>query len=621
MIKISKISVVIVCILAIICSSCLQKSKNINKGFLPLAIDGIPQIVIVVPEDAPKTVTLARDELLLHLKSLTGASFKVASSIEGHPHAIVLGDNSTLRKMGVQVKSMSRDGYGIWVDKNHIYIAGQDSADEQSTKGFAGWYREKKGAYIVTHHWTFHRGTLYGVYSFLEQLGIRWYFPGKGGTYIPSKPTVKVPFQKTIDKPDYSLRVVGRLNRRIPRKAVVNDKWGWKECDLNEFKDMDMSNFTNWQWLLRMRVSSEGLAYNHRPPRSGFLERFRKTNPEYFALLHTGKRDLKPDPNGFVGCLCYTNEDAYQVMLGDLDAFFSGKHAHSRNIDMNKWYNNANERFPELNGWDRNAFFGDSVSMLPHDSYNPCHCAGCKPYLRLDAPVNAQCSELIWNYIDRVGKWLKKKHPEKFITCLAYGSYSAPPKTLKKLPDNVVVGFCPSYFNKTYHQLDEESYQKMHALADSWSSLKSKPFLLWYHHLYRSNQPNHYGVPMLIPHHLGKFLKDFTKYGDRMYMQADALDLNYEYFNRYVMMKSLYNTDQNVDQLLNEFTRHIYGPSANIIKKLMLEIEQKSITVASSHANQIKIWTEILTPKVIAGYRKQANSAMSIAKESSLFCN
>lgn len=53
------------------------------------------------------------------------------------------------------------------------------------------------------------RGTEIGVQEFLEQLGIRWFFPGPLGTVMPSRKTVGIAEQTTAQKPSFPARHFG----------------------------------------------------------------------------------------------------------------------------------------------------------------------------------------------------------------------------------------------------------------------------------------------------------------------------------------------------------------------------------------------------------------------------
>src|SRR5690606_18833911 len=53
------------------------------------------------------------------------------------------------------------------------------------------------------------RGTEIGVYELLEQLGVRWFFPGELGTVIPSSQNVSIAAQTTVQKPTFPARHFG----------------------------------------------------------------------------------------------------------------------------------------------------------------------------------------------------------------------------------------------------------------------------------------------------------------------------------------------------------------------------------------------------------------------------
>lgn len=50
------------------------------------------------------------------------------------------------------------------------------------------------------------RGTEIGAHALLEQLGVRWFFPGALGTVIPRMGTISLPTQRTISRPTFAAR-------------------------------------------------------------------------------------------------------------------------------------------------------------------------------------------------------------------------------------------------------------------------------------------------------------------------------------------------------------------------------------------------------------------------------
>ena len=120
----------------------------------PMAIveDGTSNFVIVTEENPDATTKTAVKELQTYIKKISGAKIKSVTENEAKPEdkAIILG-KTMLEKEIVEInrKKIAQDGFKLYSDGNHLFISGADS-----------------------------RGTLYGVYTFLEDyLGVRWFTP------------------------------------------------------------------------------------------------------------------------------------------------------------------------------------------------------------------------------------------------------------------------------------------------------------------------------------------------------------------------------------------------------------------------------------------------------------
>ncbi|MBO5291034.1 MAG: DUF4838 domain-containing protein, partial [Clostridia bacterium] len=136
---------------------------NINYGggkyvqqeiFSPMAIveNGASDFVIVSPDNADETILTAINELQTYIEKISGAKLKIVSESEATPEnkAIIIGETA-LENGVVEIdrESIFADGFMLFSDGNHLFISGANS-----------------------------RGTLYGVYTFLEEyLGVRWFTP------------------------------------------------------------------------------------------------------------------------------------------------------------------------------------------------------------------------------------------------------------------------------------------------------------------------------------------------------------------------------------------------------------------------------------------------------------
>ncbi|MBO5462880.1 MAG: DUF4838 domain-containing protein [Clostridia bacterium] len=114
--------------------------------------DGVSDFVIVTTENPDATTKTAVNELQTYIKKISGAEIKAVTESEVTPEdsAIILGETS-LEKGIVDINrsEIAQDGFMLYSDGKHLFIAGSDN-----------------------------RGTLYGVYTFLEEyLGVRWFTP------------------------------------------------------------------------------------------------------------------------------------------------------------------------------------------------------------------------------------------------------------------------------------------------------------------------------------------------------------------------------------------------------------------------------------------------------------
>ena len=88
--------------------------------------------------------------------------------------ALVLGDNEWSRAEGLDVSALPRDASVIRVTPTATFIAGREDPSVDAEKAVA-----------TSSVWSqyYERGTLHGVYEFLERhAGVRMYFPGELGT-------------------------------------------------------------------------------------------------------------------------------------------------------------------------------------------------------------------------------------------------------------------------------------------------------------------------------------------------------------------------------------------------------------------------------------------------------
>ena len=575
-------------------------------GTVKLAVAGRARFDIVVPAQASPALRFAGEELQRYLTKITRARFRIVDAAAERP-AVVLGDSPQLRQAGLGVEGLARDGFVVRAQPDLILIAGRDEPGARGQILSETFGKASNNPGLANDiAWDFERGTLNGVYQFLEHCGCRWFLPGPKGEVVPRSPSLEVPCYQLRAEPAFALRVFGQTFWRRPAKRHVPVQ----NLLRKEISDLKMNALANRWWLVRNRASSEWFAFNHRPPRTRWEQRFAETHPEYFAVLADGTRDLGANaPGRHTGHLCYSEPGVFRETILDVEAYFRGEKAGARGIPERYWTKDGANR-----GWAANACYGDTVSLLPHDGFRGCHCDACMGKTNTTGSRWERHSKLVWPFVARVGKHIQQSFPDKLIICLAYSSYSVIPQGLD-LPNNVIVGVCPYRLNKIYNVQDDASYAKLFALIEQLSQANDMPLHFWFHHLYRlgMRQASSYGVPMLLPHFFGKFIPNLARYGRLFFCEMDHDSILLEHLNRYVVMRLLFSPEADVDAILADYAKTFYGPAAPHIAPLLDTIERHSVTIATTGAGRHATWRRIYDEATMARFREAGAKAQAAA--------
>ena len=146
----------------------------------------------------PEVTWRAAKDLQEYIAKSTGVKLPMVKpeARKGRP-AFLVGFEKVDTPEGFIVKTQGRD----------IIISGNDS----------------KGSVLNCHWMTGARiGTWYGVSDFIEkQLGVRWFFPGELGEYVPKRSEWSVPELNYSDAPRFVFRSLNYQTRKgMPKKQV-----------------------------------------------------------------------------------------------------------------------------------------------------------------------------------------------------------------------------------------------------------------------------------------------------------------------------------------------------------------------------------------------------------------
>jgi hypothetical protein len=518
---------------------------------LRLARDSRAEAVIVVRPDAGKVAEFAATELKHFLDLATKADFTITDRIPAAGPAILLGDTAESRQLGMDVSTLKRDGVRLLRRGRFVMLAGRDDKDydiagyanhvDEPPHGGRGW----RSRVTKPEH-----GTLFAVYEFLERtVGIRWYYPGELGTSIPASKAITVGALDLTDAPRMVVRYMpGFGDWSIPGHTT------WRMTD---YTDMGVTRPESTRWALRCRSSSLFRPVNHLPLTLRFFYRYRKTNPEYFALKEDGTRDIHWGKNTKNGSLCYSNPDVIERISADAIAYFSGKPA--TKLENAPW----NAR------WDANRMQGIYFSLLPGDNYKGCHCETCQARIDKDSPYG-EYSSIVWDYARQVAGNVYKEFPDKRLTMLAYSHFRQIPADMKKLPPNLLIGTTAVHLGNS---ADNSAMATVFADIRKWSRYTDSPLFLWSYHI---DRPQYDGIPQPRLWCAGRFYNELRDLNvDGIFLETLVSQGFQAHLDVYLNLRLMWNPALDADTLINEYAQRMYGAAADDVVAFLRIAENK----------------------------------------------
>ncbi len=506
-------------------------TKIDKNDSLAIVKNGKKNAEIVIQAGSPPVVEFAAKELQRFIKKSTGAKLKIVKKQTKGIVAIILGDSKAAREAGIKIADLPRDAFIIKKVGNAIYIAGKDAAKKKPEKAL-------KSSVWAQHY---QRATLFGVYDFLERfLGVRFYFPGDIGTVVPKHKTLTIPTMDIVEAPDFMQRKVSSYTGGdLPKKLTKKESYAFKNRE-----------------IYQLRGETEYIPNCHGLSRIGLPYRFAKSNPDYFALLPNGKRDNDMSLPGHRGHLCFANKGLENEIYTDAEYFFTGRKAKERRIK---------HKYGE--SWDNSGFQPGYFNIMPQDGHGPnnfCRCPNCWKYYGKN-----EAGELVWTFIANIANKLKKNGIKGYITAMAYGPYRGVPKI--NIPENVLVmlavigpwGEKAPKYQKKYDQL----------ILD-WNK-KIAPHKVWlWTYASKYGARNIKGPPNVTPRCIGTFFKRNGPNIAGAFMESGSDQFLFNYLNWYVFFKVGWDNSTDVEALLKEHARKMFGPGAKPMSKFYDKLEK-----------------------------------------------
>ena len=366
------------------------------------------------------------------------------------------------------------------------------------------------------------RGTMYGVYTFLDKLGFRWYtnritkFPENGVLKISQLDEKKVPVF---------------MYREPFIKEAFDGDWAARNRVNSGAAALDSTRGSN------MRVLGTH-TMDIMVPLSLFKE-----HPEYFPLIG-GKR-----VTGYVQ-RCLSNPEVVNVAAENMIKLMD---------------ENPNEKI---------------FSLDQNDVEKNCECPECKKIIDAE-----NYSGLYVSFVNKVAEIAEKKHPDKYISTLAYMFSEKPPKTIKPR-DNVFIRLCPIFMCVghpfTVCQLPET--KAFNETLTGWHNLTDR-IIVWHY----CTDFAHYLMPFPNFKELTNAIKVYSQSGVKglflqgAYTSTGSSDSD---MRAWVMARMLWEPENNPDNVVNEWIKGIYGNASEPMRAIY-DLEHSRAADPKMH---LRIW-------------------------------
>ena len=545
-----------------------------NIGFLMLAaaLNFTPQNteVVVAPRAwrNQRVAWFAAQEMTNFLSRALGVNVPVRTKLNPAKTSIVLGTNAWSCAAGVDISRLPQDGFVMRTSGSAIYIAGFDE-NRNPLNG------------------VFPRATLFGAYEFLEKyVGCRFYFPGELGEIVPKRKSFEVPEMNIVSAPVLTERHYSRL--------------------LGEWYDPVTAKKRKYVELLglRLRMHTRPVPCCHGLRFFKYVQRFGKTNPEYFQMKKNGTRDImdtgKP-PLHKNNKFCFSSKGFKEEVYQDVKAYLTGQPPSSRGLE--KWSTG-------------NCRYGEYVDIMPEDGTVHCYCPDCQAAYAKAKDPRCESNEQIWDYTIDIAERLKREGVKEYVTQMAYSTYRNVPD--RKMPDNIYVTVCnnggwvrPERAKKDYEQVKawfgNVGKVKVYSNCGKFACLNL-------------DVPD---VPSITPRAMAGFYNRMAPMIRGAYCSNAGERAVYGLLNRYVFSRVAWYGHVDIDALLDEYYRLMFGAAAEPMQEFFEEIERKwmeemlgasvdtAIGVANMIPSELRIWTELYSPaklKPLAALFEKAES-------------
>jgi hypothetical protein len=468
------------------------------------------------------------EELQKFLEEISGARLPIVSESEGARENLILVGRSSLTdaiKPEIGLKTLGDEGFTLRTSGRRLVIAGGRL-----------------------------RGTLYGVYSFLEQLGCRWFTPEV--TRIPRSPTIRIGPLNESHKPAFEYREPF-FTEAFDRDWAVRNKVNGASMKLDEAAGGKVSYYPFVHSF-----------YTMIPP-----EKYFQARPEYFSLIDGRRRYER-------GQLCLTNPDLLRESVRNVLGWIR-EHPEARiySVSQNDW-----------TGW--------------------CECDQCRRVVEEEGGVH---SGPLLRFVNALAAEIEKLYPDKLIDTLAYWYTEEPPAKVRPRA-NVRIRLCPigTCDAHPYEMCPRNAYFMKNLRA--WSRITNQLYI-WHYNTnfahYLAPFPDFDELAADIPMYkrqgvVGLFMEGAYPEGGG----GENAGLR-----SYLMARLLWDTGADANAAITEFLQGVYGKAAPAMREYFDWIHRQVRFPPSGLGHHLHIFMQTGEPHLSAEFLSRAREILGRAQQ------
>ena len=435
------------------------------------------------------------------------------------------------------------------------------------------------------------RGTLYGVYTFLEkQLGCAWY--AWDTAVIPKKPVLVLKDFEYSGKPSFE-------SRNIVDDTYNTDFWINKPryAKKTQFKKRVFAtlsygkHFKTWPEVSTLYPECHNF-YNFLNPKKYFKE-----HPEYFSMNAAGKRfhgNLGITMQG--GQFCMTNPEVREIFYRQLVEYIRKDRA---SLPPEKW--------PTV--YD--------ISQMDN-SHFMCLCPECRKITEREGSD----SGLQLHFLNPLAERIAKEYPEIKIRTFAYASTKLAPKHIRPAK-NIIIRWCNLYgFNDCYRPITSPFNADQKKQLDNWKKTDAN-LAVWAYW----NMGGQFFSPPRVETMVDAIQPEFAYYlksgVSSLFVQMERDPHNVQNFYRlqlYVGHQLAADINRDPEQLIARFMNAYYGPAAEPMTRFLNNLR----TAVKNEKARMRS-TETARPYCTEKFMKQAwddlSEAYNLTAPDSLYRN